>query len=175
MVKPRILRPAASTAACAAIFLLLLSAASFCLSKDAYGVFPEAERSEEALSSAFRAVLEAEASGANISSLLVRLNEAAGLLSEAELLYRFGDHDGAQNMAGQSLTLASSVRDEALALKMLAAEERSRAFQFHLAFSIVGSAVFLVSLFSIWRWFRGFYIRRIMDLKPEVASDAEPR
>lgn len=171
MVKPRTLRGAVLTAACAAIFLL--SAVSFCLSKDAHGVFPEAERVEEALILAFRAVLEAEAAGANVSSLLVRLNEAAGLLSEAELLHGLGDYDGALSMAGQSLTVASSVRDEALALKVLAAEERSRAFQFSLAFSIVGSAVFLVSLFSVWRWFRGFYIRKIMDLKPEVASDAE--
>lgn len=171
MVKPR---HAVLIAACAVTFLL--SAVSFCLSIDAHEAFHDVfSEAEGAVGLAFRAVSEAEAAGANVSYLLFRLNEAAGLLSRAEMLYGLGDYDDALDAADRSLKMAGSVRDEALLLKRLAAEEKSRAFQFSLAFSIAGSAAFLLSLFLVWRWFRGFYIRRIMNLKPEVASDAEPR
>ena len=171
MVKPR---HAVLIAACAAT--LLLSTVSFCFSIDVHEAFHDVfSETEDAVGLAFRAVSEAEAAGANVSSLLLRLNEAAGLLSRAEMLYDLGDHEAALAAANRSLTIAKSVRDDALILRRLADEEKSRAFQFSLAFSILGSAAFLISHFLVWRRFRGFYIRRIMDLKPEVVSDAEPR
>jgi hypothetical protein len=127
----------------------------------------------DALRRAFEAVLEAERVGANVSGLIVKLNEVGGLLAEAEIAYRNGNVSEAVSKAEECSGLADIVRDEALTLKGEALAVRQNIFWQNLSITLVGSAVFLIFLFFVWDWFKRFYSKKLMKMKPEVAVDAE--
>jgi len=128
---------------------------------------------EESLSVAFKTVLGAEAAGANVSALIVRLNEAAGLLSGAEVQVKNGGFSEAIGLAGRSAKIAEDVRDEALGLRSSALVYRDFVFKVSLIGSVVGVSVFLVFMWSLWRWFKGYYARRVLGLRPEVATNVD--
>lgn len=150
-------------------FLLFLIPVHSCLgSYEAPQIIGEAEQS---ISSAFHVVLEAEDAGANVSSLTVRLNEAAGLLAEARILVQNGDSGQAADLASYSVEIADDVKDEASILKVSALAHRDFVFKVSLAGSLIGVPVFLVFMFRLWRWFKGYYVRRILRLRPEILED----
>jgi hypothetical protein len=128
---------------------------------------------DDALRMAFEAVLEAEKAGANVSSLIVKLDEAGGLLAEAENAYIVGNFSEAVSRAEQCSVLADGVRGEAVTLKGEASVGAQIAFWQGLTFAVVGSAVFLIVLFFVWGWFKRAYANKLLRMKPEVASDAE--
>lgn len=125
---------------------------------------------EEVLASAYQAVLEAEEAGANVSSLLVQLNEAGGLLAQGHMAYRLGDFDEAVNFAELSSGVGIHVKDEALKLKDLALGESLQ----HLYFTAVGSVIFCVLIvfgsFLVWRVFKRRHYQRVLRMKPEVSA-----
>jgi hypothetical protein len=128
---------------------------------------------DDALSMAFEAVLEAERAGANVSDLIVKLDEAGGLLAEAENAYRVGNFSEAVSRAEGCSILANGVVGEALSLKSSALADAQKAVLQTLTFSWVGGAAFLIVLFFVWGWFKRAYARKLLQMKPEVASDAE--
>jgi hypothetical protein len=122
---------------------------------------------EAALRSAFKAVSDAEGAGANVSGLVLRLNEAGGRLTLAEVAYRNGDYVEAYVRADACVALANGVADDAASLKgqaLAVAGEWWKTF----TLSVVGSAVLVVCLGLVWVWFKGSYGRRVLRLKPEV-------
>jgi len=128
---------------------------------------------DNALKRAFEAVLEAEKSGVNVSSLMVKLNEAGGLLAEAENAYRIGNFSEAVSKAEQCSLVADGVVGEALSLKSSALADAQKAVLQTLTFSWVGGAAFLAVLFFVWGWFKRAYAEKLLKMKPEVASDVE--
>jgi len=129
---------------------------------------------EEAISSAFEAVLEAESAGANVSGLVQKLNEAVGFLSEARVLAASGGFDGeAAEFASRCVDVADRVRDEALALLASALAHRDFVFRLSVVGSVVGVSVFLSFMFLSWRWFKVYYRRKVLDLRPEAVDDAD--
>lgn len=54
---------------------------------------------EGAVVSAYSAVSKADAAGANVSDMLVRLNEAGDVLTRAQIAYGVGDYDSALELA----------------------------------------------------------------------------
>jgi hypothetical protein len=120
---------------------------------------------------AFNATLEAERAGANVSGLILRLNEAGGLLGEAEIALGNGNSSEAASEASQCVGIAESVRSDADALKASALNEAQTVFWTYLAFSVVGIAVFVVVLALVWRRFKCGYVEKTLDMKPEVAHD----
>jgi len=137
----------------------------------------EASRSiqwaDEAVSSAFEAVLEAEAAGANVSELIMKLNEAVGFLAEASVLVENGEFGRIIEVTNRSVDIAKDVEAEASSLRVSALSHRDFVFKVSLVGSIGGVLSFLFLMFFLWRRFRGFYARRILSLRPEVASDVE--
>ena len=131
------------------------------------------DEADDALRRAFEAVLEAERAGANVSGLIVKLDEAGGLLAEAENAYRNGNVSEAASKAKECSGLADRVRDEALTLKGSALAVGQNIFWQNLSITLVGSEVFLIFLFFVWDWFKRFYSKKLMKMKPEVAVDAE--
>jgi hypothetical protein len=128
---------------------------------------------DSALRRAFEAVLEAERAGANVSDLIVKLDEAGGLLAEAENAYRVGNFSEAVSKADKCSMLADGVVGEALSLKSSALADAQKATLQTLTFSCVGGVAFLTVLFFVWGWFKRAYAEKLMRMKPEVASDAE--
>lgn len=144
------------------------SAASSDEENEASLVINEAKK---AIVSAYRAVLDAESNGANVSCLLSQLNEAADLLAQANLSHGINDFHGATHFADKSTETAKSVTIEAYTTRNLALYEYSQRFMFTLAWSIVGILTVLFVSFVSWRFFKRRYFHRILGLKPVVTSD----
>jgi len=131
------------------------------------------QQAEQAISSAFEAVLEAEGAGANVSGLIRELNEAAGLLADAKISLNNGDLSDVVQLASRVVETADSVKDEASSLRASALSLREFVFKASFVGSGVGVSAFLLFMFYLWRWFKGYYTRKVLGLKPEVADDAD--
>lgn len=127
-------------------------------------------RAEQALASAYEAVLEAERAGANVSGLLARLSEAGELLAQAHISYRLGDFDGAARFADLCGQIGEEVRVEAYNLRSSAMEEAVQHFRWTMIGSILSVAIIIGASFMGWRIFKLRYCRRVLGMRPEVAK-----
>jgi hypothetical protein len=124
-----------------------------------------------AVRQAFNATLEAERAGANVTGLIVRLNEAGAVLVEAETALGDGNSSEASSKAGQCVEIAESVRSDADALKTSALNGARTVFWMYLTFSVGGIAVFVSVLALVWRRFKRGHVEKMLGMKPEVAHD----
>jgi hypothetical protein len=122
-----------------------------------------------ALRGTFVAVLDAESSGANVSGLMGRLNEAGVALTGARVALAAGNYSDAVGRAGECRGLADSVALEAGVLNNDAAAQASR-WWVTVLLSVTGSVVFVVVLSLVWRRFKRYYADRLLGSKPEVAA-----
>jgi hypothetical protein len=120
---------------------------------------------------AFNAILDAERAGANVSGLIVRLNEAGSVLAEAEIALGNGNSSEATSKAGQCTGIAESVKSDADFLKASALDEAQTVFWASLTFSVVGIPVFVAVLEFVWRRFKRGHVEKMLGMKPEVAAD----
>jgi hypothetical protein len=150
----------------------LLSYGSPC-AKGADDASASVGNADAAVRQAFNAALDAERAGANVSGLIVRLNEAGAVLVEAEIALGDGNSSEAASKAGQCVGIAESVRTEAEALKTSALDGAQTVFWMYLTFSVVGIAVFVSVLALVWRRFKRGQVEKMLGMKPEVASDVE--
>lgn len=120
---------------------------------------------------AFNATLDAEKAAANVSGLILRLNEAGRILVEAEIALGNGNSNDAAGKAGQCAAIAESVKEDADALKASASDEARTVFWTSLIFSVVGIFVFVVVLVLVWRRFKRGHVEKLLGMSPEVASD----
>lgn len=125
------------------------------------------------ITQAFKAILEAEKAGANVSGLIARLDGAGGLLAEADTDFRNGNASQADVEADKAIIIANNVTGEAASLKNSAIVESQRIFWLTLGFSAGGSLASAVALILVWRWFRRRYVRKMFGMKPRVVSNAE--
>jgi hypothetical protein len=132
---------------------------------------PSVAEADAAVQQAFNATLNAERAGANVSGLIFRLNEAGGILGEAEIALEYGNSTEAASKADECIGIAESVSSDADILKTSAPNEAKAAFQASLVFSLAGAAVFVLVLVVVWSWFRSRYVRKMLGRKPEVAHD----
>ena len=107
---------------------------------------------------------------AQTSGLLVQLNDAAGILAQAENSYRTGDSNTATAQADSILTIAQEVTTAAQQAKQTALVSGQNAFWSTIAFTVIGVFVFVLVLFLVWRRFKRRYINNLSDAKPEVSS-----
>lgn len=130
----------------------------------------ELKAANTAVNQAFNAVLAAENAGANVSSLLSKLNVATTLLAQGENAYRTGDNTTAVTDAGNILLITQQVTTAA----QVANEASSSASQTNLLYvyviPMIGVGFFILFSFFIWRLFRRHYIKGLLKAKPEVMS-----
>ncbi len=134
---------------------------------------PQRSRLKKSVSSAYDVVLKAESAGANVTNLIMKLNEAASYLSTAKNLLRNEDPDGVAELTYSSIEIAESVKVEATSLKASALADRDFANKISLIISTVVVSIFLVFMFSLWQVFKRFYVRKFLDLTPKVVSDVK--
>ncbi|MGD0494737.1 MAG: hypothetical protein ABSB28_01695 [Candidatus Bathyarchaeia archaeon] len=128
---------------------------------------------DDALQRAFMAVSEAENAGANVSSLLVQLEEAGQILVEAKLAYNNANFNEATGAADECSVLASSVINQASTLESSALISTRVLLWQMIAFAAVGGFVFAIVLLMIWVRFRKHYVKNLNSKKPRVEFDAE--
>ena len=119
---------------------------------------------------AFNAVLNAEKAGANVTLLLNQLNNATGLLTQAENAYGVGDSNTAANDVSTVLPIAQQVTTEAQTAKETALTSTQTGFRFLIIITIIAVVVFVLALFLVWSWFKRSYIEGLSEAKPEVTN-----
>jgi len=157
--------------------LIIFLAFDFCFGSGLY-VFAQTDQTALKLqaatndvNSAFNAVLAAEKAGANVTSLLVQLNAAASDLAQAENSYQAGESNTAGAQADSVLPIAQQVTVSAQHAEQTALVSGQNAFWSTIAFTVIGSFVFVLVLFLVWRWFKGGYMEKLLGSKPEVAEN----
>ena len=153
------------------MFCLIVSHVSAASSSEAQDAI---NRAESKIGLAYKSILEAERAGANVSSLLFRLNNSSMLLSMAQMQNRTGNFGEALKFANQCYDSLNGIETEADDLRDSAVMLRKQ----RMLISAVGSvfaigAVLYVSIFG-WRFFKSKYCKRVLEMKPEVqANDSE--
>lgn len=129
------------------------------------------ERAELAVNVAYEAVLDAEGAGANVSGLLNELNDGAEALSKAYISNRVGNFDDAIYFADLCYDLVGSIEAEANELWDVVVVDRD----LRLLLTSFGSVLAVVCIFCVgffgWRFFKSRYHRRVLKMKPGVASN----
>ncbi len=100
---------------------------------------------------------QAEAAGANISSLTSVLNDAGDLLSRAELAYSQGDSSAAQSLVSQVGQRLSNVISDADALRDAALQQQNYEFWVEFVGSIVATFVVIAAGFGVWQLLKRRY------------------
>jgi hypothetical protein len=129
------------------------------------------EGAELAVDLAYEAVLEAEGAGANVSGLLVELNDCSEALSEAYMSNRIGNFDDAIYFADLCSDLVEGIEAEANELRDVAASERNQRLLLNTLGSVLAVGCILYGGFFGWRFFESLYHWWVLKLKPEVASN----
>lgn len=147
------------------ISISMLSASALNSQEEAGSGISEAERS---LVQAYNAILNAESIGADVSGLLMRLNDAAVTLSEARMAFEAGNFD-------EALRLAEMTSETVLVVEAETERLRVETAKTHLSRSqiLFGSSVFSVSLVLSagllgFRYFKRRYYRRLLKMKPRI-------
>lgn len=112
---------------------------------------------EESVVSAYQAVSKAEESGANVSSLLVRLNDAGWFLARAHMAYKSGDFDSALKFATQSQEKLNGFVADADALMKTAIREHYLDFMVNVVGSIIGAIGVICVGFIVWSFLKRKY------------------
>ena len=154
------------------VFLVLFSMLMFSVSasgnqEDAASSLSEAE---VWMAQAYGAVLDAERADADVSGLLVRLNDAAEWLSWAHMSFDVGDFDGASGYAESTRDVSYEIVDEAKLLESEAANARVYSSWVFLAISVVGVSVVVVGSVLGYRFFKRYYYDRLAKMRPKVES-----
>jgi len=121
---------------------------------DAKDAITEAEKN---IVLCYDAVAEADAAGANVTTLMATLNEAGAFLSKAELSYKTGDFDLAMNFTSQSQDKLNGFVLEAEALTERTVQEHYWDFMITVGGSSVGTLAVLFSSFVVWRFLKKKY------------------
>lgn len=165
----RVLRSWVSLVVVGLVFVCVFAVAPRAFAVTSQDASSSIASADQALRSAFSGAADAEKSGANVSALMARLNDAGGNLTSAEVALDAGDYSDAVNLANACKSLADGVSRDASVLKADAVAASGLWWQTVL-FSAVGSLVVVVVLFLVWRRFRAGYVKRLMTSKPEVAG-----
>jgi len=144
------------------LMLLLVTASQFFVSVTIAEVGEDEDASglidaEEKVILAYLAVLDAENAGANVSSLLVQLNEAGEFLARAHVEYRLGNFEEASHFADSSRNIGVGVQNAAVELKDLASREGTQHMLFTMIASVVGVASIALGSLLIWYFMKKHY------------------
>lgn len=137
---------------------------------DRYVAVSSISEAEQSLGQAFVAVSGAEKGGANVSRLLIKLNDGADLLSQSQLALGAGNFDEAASLANSSIALSGQVRDEAARLSVEAGYAAVDRDWLYLMVSVVAISIVLVVSAIGYRRFKQYYYGRLLKMKPKVAK-----
>ena len=129
------------------------------------------ELAEDSLKYAYLSVLEAERAGGDVSELVARLNAALEYMSGAERAFGSGEYDSAVILAGRVVEASDVIMDDAVGLRGVAELQGEISFRNRLVLSFGVVCFTVVFGFLGWRRFKGYYVGRMMGLRPEVVVD----
>ncbi len=105
---------------------------------------------QNTLNTCFEAAKQAEAAGANITSLQDTLNTAGALLTKAQYAQSQGDAASANNYAQQAQSQLNGFVEQANALRETASQQTQTSFLINVVASIAGTFAVIVGSIAIW-------------------------
>jgi len=129
------------------------------------------QAANSSINQAFSSVLTAEHTGGNVTGLLIRLNNAGALLSEAENSYQSGNLANVTSKADNAALIASQVNIDANALTTNSLRASRNQFALTVMFSIVTISVLVISLLLVWQRFKRAYHKKLLSSRPEVVDN----
>ncbi|MCW4003649.1 MAG: hypothetical protein NWE95_07040 [Candidatus Bathyarchaeota archaeon] len=124
------------------------------------------EQAGRDLGSAFAAVTEAEAAGADVAGLMVKLGGAGDFLSKAYVALRMGDYENANVLVIKCSRALDGVVGEAARLKVDAEASRGSSLFFAVCVSCAGLVLLFVFGLLGWRFLVKRYVGAVLGLKP---------
>ena len=153
------------------LFLVLLGFSfSSGLASSEFSVSVTIVEAEENLTLAYESVTKAEDAGADVSSLVDKLSLGGQYLVDAYMWTRFGDVERGDRLAGFCNEIVSGVSEEAIELEYEAIRLSEIDFVSNIFWSVFLFIIFISVCFVSWIFFKKWYNRRILLLKPEVVS-----
>jgi len=148
-----------------------------CLSGEHY-VFAQTDQTasklqaaNSAVGQAFIAVLDAEKAGGNVTQLLAKLNTAGTILAKAQNAVNSESTANITSNVENAIQIANQVKNDALNLRNVSLVKSQNNLWLTYSFSIVGAAVFGISLLIVWRRFKRGFIKKLLGSKPEVVEN----
>lgn len=128
-------------------------------------------QAEDSLEAAYITVVKAERAGVDVSELVGVLNTAMEYYNEAERAIKTGHYEEAVLLATKVIRTSNIVLDADISLMVVAEHVEETTFRNQLFLS--SGAVLIIILFGIlgWRYFKSYYIHRMMGLKIEVNAN----
>ena len=123
---------------------------------------------EQAMVAGFEATLDAERAGANVSSLLVQLNEGAEFLAAARMAFEDGNYSEADRLSGLSREVGAQVESAALILKAEAYNAAASRYRLYLVSSAVAMIIVLLATLLGYRFLKKRHLDRLLKMKPEL-------
>jgi hypothetical protein len=114
-------------------------------------------QADQRVSACYLAVADAQKAGANVSGLLVTLNDAGVLLSEAHLALINGSFVSANALAGECVTKLDGFDNIANGLRDSASRVRLMDFWVNVVGSAVGAVAVVVGGFLVWLFLKKRY------------------
>ena len=119
-------------------------------------------QASQRVSVCYSVAADAAKAGANVSGLLVTLDDAGGLLSRAELALAKGEFDSASTMAHLCEERLVGFEDAAAGLRASAVRAGFLDFAFGVVGSAVGSVVVVVVGVVVWFWLKRRSVGRVV-------------
>jgi hypothetical protein len=127
-------------------------------------------RAEQDLGSVYVVVAAASASGADVTAELSKLREAADFLSKALSEFEAGDYEKALQAATACTNIVEELSSDAQRSRIEAEKANGDRILSTAVVSGFGLVVFFVLSFLGWRFLKRRYVRKLLDMKPEVAD-----
>lgn len=111
-------------------------------------------QAEQRVNSCYQAAADAERNGANVTKLLLILDQSGTLLSNAQLAFQIGNFDSAYSLAIQSNTSLDGFESEANTLGDSAEKAGFTDFMVNIVGSAVGTIVVIVAGVLLWLYLK---------------------
>ena len=152
------------------LVLLSLSVVAGSAANGADAAASAINQAEDVVVVAYTVVLDAEHAGADVAGLLAQLNEAAGLVAEAQVAFRLDDFDEAVRLASLAVDIGDNVTGTADALRLEFYGSTVTGSWLAIIGSLVGLAAVGFGSLWVWRVFKRRYYQRVLRMQPEVAK-----
>jgi hypothetical protein len=129
------------------------------------------QEAKSAVGQAFKAVLDAEKAGGNVTQLLTKLDKAGDILADAQNALNSGSTANIASNLENGLQIANQVNSEAINLRNVSILHSQNNFWLTLTFSTVGVILFIISLLLVWRRFKRSNTNKLFSKKPEAVEN----
>lgn len=121
-----------------------------CLGANSDDTFSVISKAEFRVIACYRAIMDAERDGANITKMVSILNRASWLLSKAKLAYNYSDYESAVKYASECLLTLDGFTEYAGVLRREAKEASQRDFMFNFVGAGVSALCIIAGGYAAW-------------------------